>query len=299
MTALSLSGTWTALVTPFSADAAVIDWEAHDALVDAQLAGGVSGLVPCGTTGETPTLTEREQRELVQRTVRRVAGRVPVMAGTGSNSTEKTVEASRAALEAGADAVMIVMPYYNKPSQEGMRAHVEAVAREVRAPIVLYNIPGRTGVELSVDSLLAILQACPNVVGVKDATGHVTHCQETLRRAGDRVTILCGDDPLTVPMMSVGARGVISVTSNLMPERVAAVTGAALAGRWEDARRAHLALLPVHRAMFVEPNPQPLKAALSQRGRMQASVRLPLVPASQATRALLAQVTADYEREAS
>ncbi|MCC6217497.1 MAG: 4-hydroxy-tetrahydrodipicolinate synthase [Polyangiaceae bacterium] len=303
MHALSLTGTWTALVTPFTADGSAIDWDAYEALVDSQLAGGVSGLVPCGTTGETPTLSEPEQRELVQRTVRRVAGRVPVMAGTGSNSTKKTVEASRAALEAGADAVMVVMPYYNKPSQDGMRAHVEAIAREVGArevgaPIVLYNIPGRTGVELGVDTLVALLETCPNIIGVKDATGHVLHCQETLRRTGDRASILCGDDPLTVPMMSVGARGVISVTSNLYPSKVAAVTTAALAGRWEEARRAHLALLPVHRAMFVEPNPQPLKAALAARGRMQASVRLPLLPASEATRAVVARVMADYEREA-
>lgn len=298
MHALSLTGTWTALVTPFTADGSAIDWEAYDALVDSQLAGGVSGLVPCGTTGETPTLSDAEQRELVQRTVSRVAGRVPVMAGTGSNSTKKTVESSRAALEAGADAVMVVMPYYNKPSQDGMRAHVEAVARAVGAPLVLYNIPGRTGVELAVDTLVAVLDTCPNVVGVKDATGHVLHCQETLRRTGDRAAILCGDDPLTVPMMSVGARGVISVTSNLYPARVSAVTTAALAGRWEEARRAHLALLPVHRAMFVEPNPQPLKAALAARGRMQASVRLPLVPASEATRALVARVMADYDGKA-
>lgn len=296
MAAIELSGAFTALVTPFSEDGSAIDWEAFERLVQSQLDGGISGLVPCGTTGETPTLSDAEQREVIRRTSQLAGGKVPVIAGTGSNSTKKTIESSRAALEAGADGVMVVMPYYNKPSQEGMFRHVELVAKAVGAPIVLYNIPGRTGVELSVETTLRILEACPNVVGVKDATGNVMHCQELLRRAANRVTVLSGDDPLTLPMMVVGAQGVISVTSNLLPAPVAEVCRDALAGRWEVARKKHLALLPVHRALFIEPNPQPVKAALALSGRMRSSVRPPLVEASSACRDTLTRVLEEYER---
>lgn len=295
MAAFELSGAYTALVTPFTPDASAIDWQAFERLVESQLDAGISGLVPCGTTGETPTLSESEQRELIARTAKLARGRVPVMAGTGSNSTHKTIEASRAALEAGADALMVVMPYYNKPSQEGMRRHVEAVAKAISAPIVLYNIPGRTGVELSVDTLIAILEACPNVVGVKDATGNVLRCQELISRAGVRCTVMSGDDGLTVPMMSVGAKGVVSVTSNLYPREVRECAAAALAGHWDTARELHLRLLPVHAAMFIEPNPQPVKAALAARGRMSASVRLPLLEASEGVRERIAAVTRRFE----
>jgi 4-hydroxy-tetrahydrodipicolinate synthase len=301
MNAAQFAGAYTALVTPFSGDGSQIDWPAYDRLVESQLASGITGLVPCGTTGEAPTLSDHEQRQLVERTARLAKGKAIVVAGTGSNSTKKTIESSASALEAGADAVMIVMPYYNKPSQEGMVRHVELVAKAFRAPIVLYNIPGRTGVELSVESLLRILEACENVVAVKDATGNVLHCQELLRRAGDRISVLSGDDVLTIPLMSVGAKGVISVTSNVYPRQVSECVADALAGRWDDARRKHLALLPVHGALFMEPNPQPTKAALAQKGRMQPDVRAPLVEASEACKKKVAEVIAAYEagREAS
>jgi 4-hydroxy-tetrahydrodipicolinate synthase len=275
-----LAGTATALVTPFTPDASAIDWAAFERLVEAQLAAGVDLLVPCGTTGETPTLSDAEQRELIRRTVALAKGRARVMPGTGSNSTDKTIKDSRAAVEAGADAVMVVMPYYSKPSQAGMIRHIELVAAATSAPIVLYNIPGRSVVELSVESTLTLLDRCPSVVGVKDATGNVLHCQELLRRAGDRVSVMSGDDPLTVPMMSVGARGVISVTSNVMPGAIASLVRAAASGDWARARREHLALLPLHRALFAEPNPQPTKGVLAARGTMSASVRAPLIEAS-------------------
>ncbi len=295
MAKLELRGAFTALVTPFVEDGSAIDFDAYDKLVEAQIAGGISGLVPCGTTGETPTLPDSEQRELVKRTVGVAKGRVPVLVGTGSNSTKKSIEASKAALEAGADAVMIVMPYYNKPSQEGMVRHVETIAKAVDAPIVLYNIPGRSGVELSVESLLRVLDICPGVVGVKDATGNVQSCQKLIAKAGNRVVVMSGDDPLTLPMMSVGARGVISVTSNVYPAEVSAVVADAAAGRWDDARSKHFALLPVHAAMFCEPNPQPVKAALSLKGRMRATVRLPMIEASEACRATVSKAMKDYE----
>jgi 4-hydroxy-tetrahydrodipicolinate synthase len=224
-----------------------------------------------------------------------VDDRVPLLVGTGTNATAKSIQASNAALQAGADAVMIVMPYYNKPSQEGMRRHVELIAQAVDAPIVLYNIPGRSVVSLAIDTLLGILDACPNVVAVKDATGNVNFCQDLLRRAGDRVAVMSGDDPLTVPMMSVGARGVISVTSNLYPGQVSAVTDDVLAGRWEDAQAKHFALLPVHRALFCEPNPQPIKAALALKGRMSGAVRPPLLEAGEKCRQTLERVMRDYE----
>ncbi len=296
MAGVSLRGAFTALVTPFSPDAEGVDLDALDALVDAQIEAGISGLVPCGTTGESPTLTEAEQVTIVRRVVARARGRVPVMAGTGSLVTSKAVSASKAALEAGADAVMIVMPYYNKPTQAGLVEHCVAVARAVSgAPVVLYNVPGRTGIDLSADATIAICERAPNVVGLKDATNHVLRCQELTRRLGERLAILCGDDALTVPMMSVGARGVISVTSNVYPGAVARVCRLALEGAWEDARREHLALLPVHDAMFCEASPAPVKAALALRGRLSPSVRLPLVAATDAARGRVADAMDRYE----
>lgn len=298
MAATTLSGAFTAVVTPFSDDLSEIDWPAFERLIEAQLAGGISGIVPCGTTGEAPTLSDSEQRELVKRTASLAKGKVPIFAGTGSNNTKKTIDASKAALEAGADGVMIVMPYYNKPSQEGLIRHVQTVAKEVGgAPIILYNIPGRTGVELTVESTLKLLDSCPNVVAIKDATGNVLWCQELLRRAATRVSLLCGDDGLTLPMMVVGAKGVISVTSNLLPREVSDVCADALAGRWEDAKKKHLALLHVHKAMFVEPNPQPVKAALALEGRMKPGVRLPLVEASSGCREAVARAVEEYRKK--
>jgi 4-hydroxy-tetrahydrodipicolinate synthase len=295
MARIELRGAFTALVTPFSADGSEIDWGALEKLVAEQLDSGIAGLVPCGTTGETPTLSDAEQREVVQRVSSLVKGRVPIVAGTGSNNTKKSIDYSKAALEAGADGVMIVMPYYNKPSQQGMQRHVELIAKAISAPIVLYNVPGRSGVELSAESTLQILDSCPNVLGVKDATGNLNYSQELLRVAGDRVALLSGDDPLTLPLMSVGGTGVISVTSNLYPKQVSEYVSDALAGRWDAARRKHLALLPVHRALFMEPNPQPTKAALALKGRMSAAVRPPMVEVSDATRKALAEVMRAYE----
>jgi 4-hydroxy-tetrahydrodipicolinate synthase len=295
MSAMRLSGTFTAIVTPFGPDGESVDLAALDALVEAQIAGGVTGLVPCGTTGEAPTLTEEEQVTVIARTVKVAAGRVPVLAGTGSFSTKKTIDASKAALAAGADGVMVVMPYYNKPSQDGLREHVVAVARAVACPVVLYNIPGRSVVDLGAEATARICEAAPNVVGLKDATGNVLRCQELKRRLGDRLVVMSGDDGLTLPMMSVGAAGVISVSSNVRPREVSEVTRLALAGDWHGARAAHLALLELHAVMFAEPNPAPAKAALAAAGRMSAAVRLPLVPASEALRRQIAEVLARLE----
>lgn len=289
---IPLTGTFTALVTPFTPDGDAVDTAALDALVEAQIAGGVSGLVPCGTTGESPTLTDEEQIAVIKRVAQVAKGRVPIIAGTGSFSTKKTCLASKAAVAAGADGVMIVMPYYNKPSQDGMREHVLAVAKAVDCPIILYNIPGRSVVDLSAETTARICAAAPNVVGLKDATGNVLRCQELKRRLEGRLTILSGDDALTLPMMAAGASGVISVTSNVRPRETSEVTRRLLAGDLEGARAAHFALLELHGLMFVEPNPSPAKGALADLGRMSPAVRAPLLPASEGTRRQIAEALA-------
>jgi 4-hydroxy-tetrahydrodipicolinate synthase len=289
------AGAYTALVTPFSSDGSSIDWNAYEQLIAEQIDGKIAGLVPCGTTGESATLSDAEQRELARRTVLLAKGRAKVVVGTGSNNTQRTIDMSKAAVEVGADGVMLVMPAYSKPSQEGLFRHVAAVAAAVSCPIMLYNIPGRTAVELSVDTLLRILDACPNVVALKDASGGLIYCQELLQKAADRVLILSGDDPLTLPAISLGCRGVVSVTSNLYPRAVSELVDEALAGRYAEAQKKNQRLFPIHRALFCEPSPQPVKAALALKGKMSGSVRLPLVEASSATKALLSELMARYE----
>lgn len=288
------SGVITALVTPFSEDGRQIDKEAFAAHVERQIAGGVSALLPCGTTGETPTLLASEMQDLI-RIARDVSGgRVPILAGTSNNDTWDSIELCKAAVAAGADLLMIVSPYYNKPSQEGQLRHVELIAQAVDVPIMLYNIPGRTGVTLSVETTLRILDRVPSVVSVKDATGGLSYSQELLRRAGDRVSLMCGDDGLVVPMLSIGARGVVSVTSNVLPAEIRRVVDAATQGNWDLARREHLRLLPVHDVLFSEPNPQPVKAACALRGWMRAVARPPMLEAEPETRARIAQTLTEY-----
>jgi len=296
---LNLEGTHTAIVTPFR-DAALdadrsIDWEAYDLLVAAQIAGGITGIVPCGTTGESPSLDHAEQLALVERTVKLAKGKCLVIAGTGANSTRATIALSQAAEKAGADAVMVVVPYYNKPTQEGLYQHYVAVAASVKCPIIVYNIPGRTGIDLAADTLARIAQAAPNVVATKEATGNVLRAQEIVRTMGDRMTVLSGDDGLTLPMIAVGARGVISVTSNVYPAEVARTTRLALDGKFDEARKAHLALCRVHEVMFVEANPSPAKAALAHKLKISDAVRGPLVRASESARAKVVAALEAYE----
>ncbi len=291
---LRFEGTFTALVTPFKDDLS-IDWDAFDKLVEGQIAGGVSGIVPCGTTGESPALDHEEQLELVKRCVKLAKGKCIVLAGTGTNGTRSTIAYSQAAVRAGADAVMVVVPYYNKPTQEGLRQHYVDVAAAVDVPVVLYNIPGRSVVDLTTETLARICEKAPNLVAVKEATGNVLRAQEIVRTLGARVSVLSGDDALTLPMMSIGARGVISVTSNLYPAAVAKVTRLALEGKWEEARREHLALCTVHDAMFVESNPAPVKAALAHHGRMKDVVRGPLARISDGARSKVVSAVKTYE----
>jgi 4-hydroxy-tetrahydrodipicolinate synthase len=266
-------------VTPFRDEPGQpIDWPALEALVDAQVAGGVAGIVPCGTTGESPTLSHEEHGQVVACCVERAAGRIQVVAGAGSNSTREAVSLAQHAERVGANAAMVIVPYYNRPSQEGLFRHFVEVARSVRLPIVLYNVPGRSAVDLAPETVLRICAEAPNVVAMKEATGNVLRAQKLTQLLGDRLTVLCGDDALTLPMIAVGARGVISVTSNVLPAEVTRVTRAALEGRHEEARRGHFALLPVHEAMFYDASPGPAKAALAARGAMRLTLRLPLCP---------------------
>jgi 4-hydroxy-tetrahydrodipicolinate synthase len=295
---MRFEGTYTAIVTPFrDAPERPIDWDALDAFLDAQVAGGVTGVVPCGTTGESPTLSHEEHAQVVERAVARCKGRVQVVAGAGSNSTREAIAMAKHAEKAGADAVMVVVPYYNRPSQEGLAEHFITVAKSVKVPIVAYNVPARTGVDLLPETLARITEAAPNVTVTKEATGNVLRAQKIAQLMGSRMTVLCGDDALTVPMMAVGARGVISVTSNVLPAEVSRVTKLALEGKWDEARRAHLALLSVHEAMFLEPSPAPAKAALHLRGSaVSPVVRGPMAACSEGARKAIAAALEAYAK---
>jgi 4-hydroxy-tetrahydrodipicolinate synthase len=282
---MRFEGTYTALATPFTpGEGNPIDWAAFDALIAHQLAGGITGLVPCGTTGESPALSHEEHLAVVKRTVEKAKGKAQIVAGTGSNSTAHAITLSKEAEALGVDAVMVVVPYYNKPTQEGLYRHFVAVARAVKCPVVVYNVPGRSSVDLSADTLGRIMQDAKNVVATKEATGNVLRGQELVRRHGDALAVLCGDDALTLPMIACGARGVISVTSNAFPGPVTKATALALAGDFAAARKAHQALLPIHEAMFVEANPGPLKAALAKLGIGGETLRGPMAEVSEASR---------------
>ena len=273
--ALSFDGAFTALATPFRDGA--IDFASVDRLIDYQIAGGISGVVPVGTTGESPVLDSDEAKALIAHVVKRVAGRATVIAGTGSNDTKKTIEATRAAKAAGADAAMVVMPYYNRPTQGGLVAHVRAVHDGTELPIVLYNVPIRTSSDLGLEAIVEIAKHCPRVVALKEATGNVLRTQSVVHALGDRIAVLSGDDALTLGILACGGRGVISVTSNVAPARVEAVVKTFHQGDPAGARAKHFALLPLHEVMFVESNPGPVKAALEQLGILGPEVRLPLV----------------------
>ena len=289
MTTPTFAGALTALVTPFRDGQ--VDVEALRALVEAQIAGGIDGLVPCGTTGESVTLSTAEHTLVVRTVVAQTKRRVPVVAGAGSVSTAHAIELTRIARDAKADGVLIVVPYYNKPTQAGLVAHYRAVLREVPMPTILYNIPGRSGVDLGLDAM-AQLAEVPEIVAVKEATGNVLRSQSLIARFGDRFAVLSGDDALTLPILAVGGKGVISVTSNVLPREVGDVVRLWNAGDVVGARKLHLRLLPVHESMFVESNPGPAKAALARAGRIAPEVRLPLVWPAESSQKLVAEALA-------
>ncbi|HVM95256.1 MAG TPA: 4-hydroxy-tetrahydrodipicolinate synthase [Candidatus Acidoferrales bacterium] len=288
---MRFSGSMTALITPFRDGQ--IDAPALERIVELQIAGGTSALVPCGSTGESATLTHQEHVDLVRMVVKFARGRLPVIAGTGSNSTAEAISLTKAAKEAGADAALLISPYYNKPTQEGIYQHYRAIAEQARFPLIVYNIPGRTASKIEA-STIARLAKLDNVIGLKEATGSLDEVQEVIRLCGDSFEVYSGDDALTLPMMAVGGTGVISVTSNLVPDRSAAVTRAALAGNWAEARRLHYDLLALNRALFVETNPIPIKAAMSMAGHCRDELRPPLLPMSDEARARLKVVMQQY-----
>ena len=270
----AIAGTLTAMITPFRDGA--IDYARLDQQIDRQIAGGVDGLVPCGTTGESPTLSHDEHRRLIEHVVDKVAGRVKVVAGTGSNATTEALELTRHAKGAGADAALIVNPYYNKPTQEGLYRHFALLADEVGLPIVLYNIPGRTGVALT-PATVARLAEHEAVIAIKEATVSMDTASEIAALTAHRdLAILSGDDSLTLPLMAIGGRGVISVLSNLLPDRVTAMVKAGLHSDFEGARRMHLELFPLFKGMFLETNPIPIKTAMRMAGHDTGELRLPL-----------------------
>lgn len=276
-----IRGAMTALVTPFDPSGAV-DFEALERLVEWQVAAGIHGLVPCGTTGEGATLDDDEQRRVVETVVRVAAGRVPVIAGCGSNDTRRTVEAARRSVAAGADALLVVTPYYNKPNASGMTLHYRRVAEATEKPLVVYNVPGRTGQNLSADQTLE-LASIPGIVAVKEASANLDQISTILRGRPEGFSVLSGDDPLALPTMALGADGIISVVSNEAPRAMAALIDAAAEGRYEQAREIHFRLLPLMRTNFFESNPVPVKHAMSLLGLCRPDVRPPLGPAEART----------------
>lgn len=268
-------GTFTALVTPFRNGE--VDVEALEGLVEFQISQGVDGLVPCGTTGESPTLSEEEDRLVVETVVRVANGRVPVIAGTGSNSTDMAIRYTKMAEEAGADGSLQVTPYYNKPTQEGLYRHFAAIAESTSLPLILYNIPSRTGVALSAETT-ARLAEIPNVVGTKEATHSMDLAADIRRMCGEEFVILSGDDSLTLPIIALGGDGVISVASNVAPAAVSRMVRTLLSGDFARGREMHYELLPLFRALFIETNPIPVKTAASLLGLCSDEMRLPLSP---------------------
>ncbi|MRR33770.1 4-hydroxy-tetrahydrodipicolinate synthase [bacterium] len=284
-------GSIVAIVTPFKNGE--IDEESLRALVEFQIENGTDGIVPCGTTGEASTLDYDEHDRVIEIVVQQANKRVPVIAGTGSNSTKEAIEITEHAKRVGADGALLVTPYYNKPTQEGLYRHYKTVAESVALPQILYNVPGRTGVNL-LPATVARLADITNIVGIKEASGSLQQVSEILSLCGDKIEVLSGDDFITFPIMACGGSGVISVTANIMPKEVAAMVDAYNAGDLEEARRLHLWLLRISNAMFIETNPTPVKAALGLMGKCDDEVRLPLAPMSEANTAKLAAVMKDY-----
>jgi 4-hydroxy-tetrahydrodipicolinate synthase len=288
-----MRGCATALVTPFKADGDV-DIERMQALVGRQIVGGVLLLVPCGTTGESVTMSVDERESVISATVEVAQGRARVIAGTGSNNTAHAVEQSRRAAELGADAVLVVAPYYNKPTQEGLYQHFRAVAEAVpETPVVLYNVPGRTSSNIEAATTLRLARDCANVVAVKEASGNLAQIMEILRGRPEGFLVLSGDDAMTFAMIALGADGLVSVASNEAPELMSHMVNAALAGRWDEARREHYRLLPLMDVNFIESSPGPVKAAMALMGLLEENLRLPLVPVMEKTRVRVREVLSE------
>lgn len=282
---MTFTGTYTALVTPFRDGQ--IDEPAFERLIKAQIRAGVQGIVPVGTTGESPTLSFEEHLHVIELAVRLAKKRLQVIAGTGGNSTDEAIYLTVGAEQLGADGSLQVAPYYNKPSQEGIYQHFRAIAKASKLPIMLYSIPGRCGVEIAVETVKRLAADCPTIRAIKEAGGNVDRVSQLRAALGAKFAILSGDDALTLPFISVGATGVVSVASNVAPHEVVKLVEAALAGRAQQALKAHERLYPLFKDLFIETNPAPTKAALALLGEMTEEIRLPLVKISDASRQTL------------
>ena len=269
------TGSIVALVTPFRNGA--VDWQSLDGLVEFHLQNGTHGIVPCGTTGESATLSHQEHDAVIRAVIKAVKKRIPVIAGTGSNSTDEAVRLTREAEKSGADGALMISPYYNRPTQEGIYQHYKRVASEVGIPIIIYNIPGRTGSKIEPETL-ARLAEIENIAGVKEATGSVDQAIDVIRLCGDRFAVYSGEDSLIFSLMALGGKGVISTVANIAPKETAQLTQACLIGDWEKGRDIQFKLVPLIRSLFIETNPIPVKTALGVMGKCTAELRLPLTP---------------------
>ncbi|SNR81637.1 4-hydroxy-tetrahydrodipicolinate synthase [Desulfurobacterium atlanticum] len=285
-------GIYVAIPTPFKNGN--IDWEALKKHIHFLIENGVDGIVPCGTTGESATLSYQEHEEVIAFAVELAKGKVKVIAGTGSNSTKEAIELTKYAEKAGADGALLITPYYNKPNQEGLFLHFKTIADAVSIPIVLYNVPGRTGVNMLPETV-ARLSEIENVVAIKEATGSTNVASEIVNLCGDKIEVLSGDDLTFYPLLSVGAKGVISVTANIVPDRMVKMYKAFIEGDVETAKNLHLSLYPLHKIMFIDTNPIPVKTALSFMGRMEKEFRLPLCPTSADKEAKIKQILEKME----
>jgi 4-hydroxy-tetrahydrodipicolinate synthase len=288
-------GTFTALVTPFRDGG--IDVSVFERLIETQIAGGITGIVAIGTTGESPTLSHKEREQVIRVAVAKANRRCLVLAGTGSNSTQHAIADTKLAEKLGVDAALLVAPYYNKPSQEGLFRHFKAIADATSLPIMLYNIPGRCSVDILPETVARLAKESRNIVSIKEASGSVERVGELRRRLPEAFTILSGDDSLTLPFMAVGAAGVVSVASNLFPSEVCALVRACESGDLRSAEKLHRKLLPLFKDLFIEPNPVPVKTALGWRGAMSPEVRLPLCEISEANQARLRKTIDEFERK--
>jgi 4-hydroxy-tetrahydrodipicolinate synthase len=287
-------GTFTALVTPFrNGD---VDLAAFEKLIEGQIAAGIDGIVAVGTTGESPTLSHDEREQVIGQAVKIAKGRCKVLAGTGSNSTAHAIADTKAAEKLGVDGALLVAPYYNKPSQEGLFRHFQAIAKSTSLPIMLYNIPGRCGVDIGADTVVRLAEACKNIVSIKEASGSVERVGELRIRLPEAFTIMSGDDGLTLPFMAAGAVGVVSVASNLFPAEVSSLVRAFASGDVKGAREIQAKMFAIFKDLFIEPNPVPAKTALAWRGAMSAEVRLPLCEMSEANQARLRKTLEVFER---
>jgi 4-hydroxy-tetrahydrodipicolinate synthase len=285
-------GSLVALVTPFRNGK--VDEAKLRELVEFHVTHGTDALVPCGTTGESPTLSHEEHHRVVEVVIEAARGRIPVVAGTGSNSTAEAIDLTRHAERAGAAGALVVNPYYNKPTQEGLYRHFRAVAEAVRIPILVYNIAGRTGVNVETDTLARLVRDCGNVVGVKEASGSLDQMSQVIAACGPDFSVLSGDDNITLPLLAIGGRGVVSVIANIVPRETSEMVHAALDGDWKRARELHYRLFPLARAAFLETNPIPIKEAMAMAGMLEPEFRLPMCRMSDANRERLRAVLSPY-----